>query len=112
MKFSIVAPALDPMNCACSGPARGRHGTERAVLREMRFDEVLIEGKPSGRALRKRRLSEQQRDKRECSESVHSGHRNAMGSTGQHSSNITVARVKGYSDRLTLLYSQTKSLTR
>jgi len=28
----------------------------------MRFDEVLIEGKPSGRALRKRRLNKQQRD--------------------------------------------------
>jgi hypothetical protein len=83
MKISIFAAALDPMNGACSGPARRGHRTERADLREMRFDEVLIEGKPSGRALRKRRLNEQQRDKRQCSESAHSGHRNAMGSTGQ-----------------------------
>jgi len=79
MKFSIFAAALDPMNGACSGPARGCYRTERAVLREMRFDEVLIEGKPSGRALRKRQLNEQQGDEHRCSESIHSGHRNPMG---------------------------------
>src|SRR5262249_22497268 len=71
MKFSIFAAAFDPMNGACGGPASRSHRTEGAVLREMRFDEVLIERKPSARALRKRRLNEQQGDERECAESIH-----------------------------------------